>query len=195
MTEGDEKDSCSAVQRLLSLFACGAAHAAQPVDWQTSFQPAATDIMEQITWFEHYTLWFIVPITLLVLVLLAYCIVKFRASVNPTPSRTSHNTLIEVIWTVGPVVDPAVPRRSLVPAADRAVYAAGRSQADGQGDRQPVELGLRVPGRGPAFLQLGDAARRRPRRLPARKTRPSIRVCSPSTTRSSFRSTPWSACW
>lgn len=60
--------------------------------------------MEQITWFERYTLWFIVPITLFVLALLAYCIVKFRASVNPTPSRTSHNTLIEVVWTVGPVV-------------------------------------------------------------------------------------------
>ena len=72
--------------------------------WQMTFQPAATDMMEQITWFEHYTLWFIVPITLLVLVLLAWCIMKFRASVNPTPSRTSHNTLIEVIWTVGPVV-------------------------------------------------------------------------------------------
>ena len=69
-----------------------------------TFQPAATDMMEQITWFEHYTLWFIVPITLLVLVLLAYCIFKFRASANPMPSRTSHNTVIEVIWTVGPVV-------------------------------------------------------------------------------------------
>ena len=81
-----------------------AAHAAQPVDWQTRFQPAATDIMAQIAWFEAYTLWFIVPITALVLVLLAWCIMKYRASANPTPSRTSHNTLIEVIWTVGPVV-------------------------------------------------------------------------------------------
>ena len=73
-------------------------------DWQTRFQPAATDMMAQIEWFERYTLWFIIPITLLVLVLLAWCILKYRASVNPTPSRTSHNTLIEVIWTVGPVV-------------------------------------------------------------------------------------------
>ena len=81
-----------------------AALAAQPTPWQTRFQPAATSIMEQTEWFEVYTLWFIAPITLLVLLLLAYCIVKFRASVNPTPSRTSHNTLIEVIWTVGPVV-------------------------------------------------------------------------------------------
>jgi len=81
-----------------------AAHAAQPTPWQMRFQPAATQIMEQTTWFEEYTLWFIIPITLLVLVLLAWCIIRFRASANPTPSRTSHNTLIEVIWTVGPVV-------------------------------------------------------------------------------------------
>ncbi|TJW07191.1 MAG: cytochrome c oxidase subunit II [Mesorhizobium sp.] len=87
-----------------TVFAGGSAHAAQPAPWEINFQPAATDIMRQITWFEQYTLWFVVPITLLVLVLLAYCIWKFRASVNPTPSRTSHNTLIEVIWTVGPVV-------------------------------------------------------------------------------------------
>jgi cytochrome c oxidase subunit 2 len=87
-----------------TLLAGASAQAAQPSDWEMRFQPAATDIMHQITWFEHYTLWFIVPITLLVLFLLAYCIFKFRASVNPTASRTSHNTLIEVIWTVGPVL-------------------------------------------------------------------------------------------
>jgi cytochrome c oxidase subunit 2 len=80
------------------------AFAAQPTPWQTRFQPAATDMMAQIEWFEVYTLWFIVPITLLVLVLLGWCIVKFRASRNPTPSRTTHNTAIEVIWTVAPVV-------------------------------------------------------------------------------------------
>jgi cytochrome c oxidase subunit 2 len=87
------------------LFFTGAsAHAAQPQPWEITFQPAATDIMRQVTWFEHYTLWFIVPITLLVLALLGYVILKFRASVNPTPSRTSHNTLIEVIWTLVPVL-------------------------------------------------------------------------------------------
>jgi cytochrome c oxidase subunit 2 len=81
-----------------------AAYAAQPTPWQTRFQPAATDIMAQIEWFEAYTLWFIIPITALVLLLLAWCILKYRASVNPQPSRTSHNTAIEVIWTVGPVI-------------------------------------------------------------------------------------------
>ena len=87
-----------------AFFAATAAYADQPYPWQMRFQAAATDIMAQITWFEAYTLWFIIPITLLVLALLTWCIVRFRASVNPTPSRTSHNTLIEVIWTVGPVV-------------------------------------------------------------------------------------------
>jgi len=81
-----------------------AALADQPHPWQWRFQEAATPIMDQIEWFERYTLWFIIPITLLVLLLLAYCILKFRASVNPVPSKTSHNTLIEVIWTIGPVV-------------------------------------------------------------------------------------------
>ncbi len=86
------------------LGSAAAALADQPHPWQMRFQEAATPIMAQIERFEVYTLWFIIPITLLVLALLAYCIVKFRASVNPTPSKTSHNTMIEVIWTVGPVV-------------------------------------------------------------------------------------------
>ncbi|MBX3596957.1 MAG: cytochrome c oxidase subunit II [Rhizobiaceae bacterium] len=87
-----------------ALLFAGLAHADQPRDWQIRMQEPATDIMRQIEWFEVYTLWFIIPITLLVLVLLAWCIVRFRASANPNPSRTSHNTLIEVIWTIGPVI-------------------------------------------------------------------------------------------
>lgn len=89
---------------ILSLLVATSAFAAQPTPWQMGFQPAATAIMEEIRWFERYTLWFIGPITILVMILLAWCIVKYRASVNPVASRTSHNTLIEVIWTVGPVI-------------------------------------------------------------------------------------------
>jgi cytochrome c oxidase, subunit II len=85
------------------LFASGS-HADQPLPWQTDLQPAATTIMEQIRWFENYTLWFIVPITILVLILLVVVVLRFRASANPVPSKTSHNTMIEVIWTVGPVL-------------------------------------------------------------------------------------------
>ncbi|WP_420838251.1 cytochrome c oxidase subunit II [Aquibium microcysteis] len=88
----------------IALMAAGPAWADKPVEWQVGMQAAATPIMEAIRWFEQYTLWFIVPITLLVLFLLAWVIIRYRASANPVPSRTSHNTLIEVIWTVGPVV-------------------------------------------------------------------------------------------
>lgn len=81
-----------------------AAMAAQPTPWQSRFQPAVTSIMEEITWFEVYTLWFIIPISIFVLGLLVWCIFRFRESANPTPSRTSHNTMIEVVWTLGPVI-------------------------------------------------------------------------------------------
>lgn len=81
-----------------------AAMAAQPTPWQMGFQPAATDVMEAIIWFERYTLVFIVPITLFVLGLLAWVIVRYSKRRNPVPSRTSHNTTIEIIWTVAPVV-------------------------------------------------------------------------------------------
>ena len=85
------------------LFASGA-YADQPRPWQMGLQEAATPIMHEIRWFEQYTLWFIVPITLFVLVLLIIVMVKFRAGANPVPSKTSHNTAIEVVWTVGPVL-------------------------------------------------------------------------------------------
>jgi cytochrome c oxidase subunit II len=76
----------------------------KPQPWEWRFQEPATKIMQEIEWFERYTLWFVIPITLLVLFLLGYCIFRFRESANPVPSRTSHNTTIEVIWTVAPVV-------------------------------------------------------------------------------------------
>jgi cytochrome c oxidase subunit 2 len=98
------KKFLAGVAALSPLLAAAAASAAQPTPWQLGLQPAATTIMEEVRWFEQYTLWFIVPITVLVMVLLAWCIVRYRASANPVPSRTSHNTLIEVIWTVGPVI-------------------------------------------------------------------------------------------
>jgi cytochrome c oxidase subunit 2 len=89
---------------LSGLLSAGSAYAAQPEPWQMRFQPAASAIMEQIVWFERYTLWFIIPITLFVMVLLAWVMIRYRASANPVPSKTSHNTAVEIVWTVGPVV-------------------------------------------------------------------------------------------
>ncbi|AXS39490.1 cytochrome c oxidase subunit II [Breoghania sp. L-A4] len=81
-----------------------AASAAQPEDWQIGFQPAATEVMHDITYFNNFTLWIVIPIVLLVTALLGICIVRFNAKANPTPSRTTHNTLIEVLWTVVPIL-------------------------------------------------------------------------------------------
>lgn len=98
------KRTFAAVVALACLLFASASFADQPRPWQMGFQDAATSIMEQIRWFEQYTLWFIVPITIFVLILLVVVAVKFRASANPVPSKTSHNTTIEVVWTLGPVL-------------------------------------------------------------------------------------------
>ncbi len=88
---------------IATIASAGTALAAQPKPWEMTFQPAATDIMSEIAWFGNYTMIFMVPIVLLVMGLLAYVMWRFNKRSNPNPSRTSHNTLIEVIWTVGPV--------------------------------------------------------------------------------------------
>ena len=98
------KRACAALVATTCLLFASAGFADQPAPWQTDLQPAATPIMEQIRWFEHYTLWFIVPITLLVLFLLIAVVLHFRSGSNPVPSKTSHNTTIEIIWTLGPVL-------------------------------------------------------------------------------------------
>jgi cytochrome c oxidase subunit 2 len=98
----------------------GAAWAAQPEPWQMGLQPAATPIMEMIHHFNDGLLIVISLITLFVLALLLYCMVRFNARSNPVPSRTSHNTLVEVLWTVVPIlilVGIAVPSFALLFAA------------------------------------------------------------------------------
>lgn len=76
----------------------------QPSPWQMGFQQSAAPTMDDIIWFHDLVLWIIVAITVFVLALLLIVIVKFNAKANPTPSRTTHNTLLEVAWTVIPVV-------------------------------------------------------------------------------------------
>lgn len=82
----------------------GALPPGQPHPWQITLQDAMSPIEEQIHWFANYTLAFIVPITIIVAALLVWCVFRFRESRNPVASRTSHNTLIEVVWTVVPVI-------------------------------------------------------------------------------------------
>ena len=82
----------------------GAAIAAQPTDWQIWHQPAASPGMQSIIDFDWLTLYVIVPITLFVMGLLGWVMFRYRATRHPVPEKTTHNTAIEVIWTLGPVV-------------------------------------------------------------------------------------------
>ncbi len=107
----------------------------QPVPWELGLQPAATPVMVDIVWFHDLLLWIISAITLFILVLLGIVVVRFNARANPTPSRTTHNTPIEVLWTIVPViilVVIAVPSFRLLfleldePKADLTVKATGK---------------------------------------------------------------------
>ena len=112
-----------------------AAGSGQPSPWQLGFQQAATPVMENITWFHDLLLYLITIISAFVLLLLLIVIVRFNAKSNPTPSRTTHNTLLEVAWTVIPVlilVTIAVPSFRLlffqqtIPQADVTIKATGK---------------------------------------------------------------------
>ena len=90
---------------VLALVGLGATAAyALPVDWQMGFQPAASPVMDQIEGFHKELLYIITAVSLFVLALLVWVVIKFRASANPTPSKVHHNTLLEVAWTLIPVI-------------------------------------------------------------------------------------------
>ncbi len=100
----------------------GAAGAAQPRPWQMGFQPAASPVMREITDFHNLLLVIAVLICLVVLGLMFYVVVRFNEKANPTPSKTTHNTIIEVLWTALPVlilVIIAVPSFKLLYFMDR----------------------------------------------------------------------------
>ena len=117
--------------------AAGAAFAGtgQPTPWEYTLQGSASPVMDNIIWFHNFLLWLITAITVFVLVLLIIVAVKFNAKANPVPSKTTHNTLIEVAWTIIPVlilVGIAVPSFRLlfqeldIPKADLTIKATGK---------------------------------------------------------------------
>ena len=119
------------------LVSCGVALATegQPAPWQMNLQPAATPVAESIHSFHTLLLWIIIPITLFVLVLLAIIVVKFGEKANPTPSKTTHHTMLEVVWTVVPVlilVIIAIPSfrllkyQEVVPPSDITIKLTGK---------------------------------------------------------------------
>jgi cytochrome c oxidase subunit II len=112
-----------------------AAGLGQPSPWQVGLQQAASPVMDNIIWFHDFLLYIITGIAGFVLVLLVVVMVRFNARANPVPSRTTHNTLIEIAWTLIPIVILmfiAVPSFKLlfyqlnIPAADLTVKATGK---------------------------------------------------------------------
>jgi cytochrome c oxidase subunit 2 len=115
-------------------------------DGRMGFQDQVTPIGEEAAWFHDVILVpLIVAISLLVLVLLLWVIVRYRRSANPIPSRTSHNTLIEVIWTLLPVLILVAIAVPLDQAARQSVQPA-QGRFNRQGDRQPMVLDLFLSG-------------------------------------------------
>ncbi|MBR0790720.1 cytochrome c oxidase subunit II [Bradyrhizobium manausense] len=107
----------------------------QPEAWEWHLQPSGSPVMDNIVWFHNFLSYLIIVITLFVLALLVIVVVKFNSKANPVPSRTTHNTLIEVVWTLVPVlilVGIAVPSFRLlfleldVPKADLTIKATGK---------------------------------------------------------------------
>ena len=120
---------------IILLLAPFSLYAEQPKDWQLGFQKAASGHMEDLVWFHDFMLLPIITgITVFVLFLVIYACIRYRASRNPIASTTSHNTLIEVIWTLVPcliLILMAVPSFKLlysqdkIPPADVTIKAIG----------------------------------------------------------------------
>ena len=118
---------------LLSLLAYGQLAAEQPKDWQLGFQKSASKSMSDIVLFHDYMLLpIITAITVFVLFLVIYACIRFRATKNKIASQTSHNTTIEIVWTLVPcliLIIMAVPSfkvlysQDKVPPADVTVKA------------------------------------------------------------------------
>ena len=104
-----------------------AAWAAQPRDWELGMQPSATPVHDRITAFHNELLIIITLITVFVVALLIYVMVRFHHTRNPVPTRTTHNTVLEILWTVVPVlilVVIAIPSFKLMYFMDRVPNAA-----------------------------------------------------------------------
>lgn len=121
------------------MFAGGVAHAAnvgQPTPRGVDLQPAATEIMREIHAFHGLLLPIIVAISVFVLVLLLWVMVRYNRRANPTPKKFTHNMLVEVIWTVVPVLIlvaiawksfPLIYKQERIPEAELTLKVTGNS--------------------------------------------------------------------
>ncbi len=105
-----------------------------PTDRATGFQPQATSLMQDIVWLDSFLIVIITIISLFVLALLGYCIVRFNQKSNPEPATFTHNQPLEVTWTVVPVAIlffigafslPVLFDQQEIPEADVTIKATG----------------------------------------------------------------------
>ena len=129
---------------------------ALPVNYEMGFQAPASDIMAKIESFHQLLVVIIVAICIFVLGLLVWIVLRYRAGANPVASKTHHNTLLEVAWTIIPVIILvliAIPsfrllyEEAAIPQADVTIKAIGKQwfwtyQYPGSGDFQFDSLGL-----------------------------------------------------
>ena len=156
------------------LATAGVAFAA-PQPWEINLQPAVTPVMERIEEFHTLLIYLITAVSLFVLALIIWILVRYNQRANPVPSKTHHNTLIEVIWTVVPVIILvliAIPSFKLLyfeadmPKPDLTIKAIGHQWSwsykyPGQGDFEIASAGLTTidaaAGRAPdAALKAGE---------------------------------------
>jgi cytochrome c oxidase subunit 2 len=95
---------CTGLAAAAALAVTAAPALAQPLPWEIGLQPAATPVMANIHAFHDAMLVLMALISGFVLLLLIYVVVRFNANANAVPTRTTHNTLVEVVWTVVPVL-------------------------------------------------------------------------------------------
>jgi cytochrome c oxidase subunit II len=95
----------AAMMAMISAEAFAADLVGQPTNGAIDFQPGVTALRHRVMDFHNGILLpMCILISLLVLLLLGWCIIRFNAKANPTPARFTHNTTVEVLWTVGPVL-------------------------------------------------------------------------------------------
>ncbi len=94
----------AAAGALLASAGVALAELGQPSPWELGLQDAGSPVMADIISFHNFLLWIITAISAFVLILLLTVILRFNARANPTPSRTTHNTPLEIVWTIVPVI-------------------------------------------------------------------------------------------
>jgi cytochrome c oxidase subunit 2 len=138
------------------LLSTGAALAEQPMPWEIDLQPAASPVMERIEDFHTLLVYIITAISLFVLALLLWVMFRYNSRSNPVPSKVVHNTTIEILWTVVPVIILvliAIPSFRLlyfeadIPNPDLTIKAIGKQwywsyEYPGSGNFQFDSLGL-----------------------------------------------------